>query len=84
MVYCAFIFNLSNLKKLNIFFSRLLAYCYAQTAVVEVVSGYFTSFVHYMCYGWMPWDLLWRQDKWNSPAINDMMDSYGQEWVRIK
>ncbi|ODM99113.1 Sodium/potassium-transporting ATPase subunit alpha-B [Orchesella cincta] len=60
---------------------QLLSYCYGQNSFMEVFSGYFVSAVCYMLNGWMPWDLLWNQSAWNSKAINDMKDSYNQEWT---
>jgi len=60
---------------------QLLSYCYGQNSFMEVFSGYFVSFVCYMCNGWFPQDLLWQQSIWNSKAVNDLKDSYGQEWT---
>ena len=31
--------------------------------------------------GFWPYRLLGLRDKWDSKAINDLRDSYGQEWV---
>ena len=32
--------------------------------------------------GFMPWDLYQIRAEWDSMAINNVQDSYGQEWVR--
>jgi sodium/potassium-transporting ATPase subunit alpha len=32
--------------------------------------------------GFLPWDLFGLRAEWDSRAINNMLDSYGQEWVR--
>jgi hypothetical protein len=31
--------------------------------------------------GFRPYDLLGMRAEWDSKAINDLKDSYGQEWV---
>ena len=32
-------------------------------------------------YGFLPDRILGIREKWDSPAVNDLEDSYGQEWV---
>lgn len=34
--------------------------------------------------GFLPYHLLGLRAQWDSKAINDLKDSYGQEWVRFK
>jgi hypothetical protein len=31
--------------------------------------------------GFLPWDLFQLRGEWDSRAINNVVDSYGQEWV---
>jgi len=33
--------------------------------------------------GFMPLDLFQLRAEWDSRAINNVLDSYGQEWVKI-
>lgn len=61
--------------------SKLIAVAYGQMGAVQVFAGFFAYFVVMAENGWMPWTLYGIRRSWYSRAINDLPDSYGQEWV---
>lgn len=60
---------------------KLIFVAYGQIGVIEAVAGFFSYFVIMAQSGWMPLDLIGRRKEWDSKAINDLEDSYGQEWT---
>jgi len=62
---------------------RLLSYVYGQTAVIECTAGFFAYFLTNALNGWLPRDLIGMEKLWHSRSINDLVDSYGQEWVLV-
>lgn len=66
-----------------ILITRLLSYTYGQTSVMEFVAGMFSYFYIFATNGWLPLEMVGIEQKWDSVAINDLPDSYGQEWVSI-
>jgi sodium/potassium-transporting ATPase subunit alpha len=60
---------------------RLLSYIYGQVAVMEAMSGYFSYFATMAWQGFMPWTLIGLRRQWENSIINDLEDSWGQEWV---
>lgn len=63
---------------------RLISYSYGQLGVIEFFGGLFTYFVILGQNGWWIDRLLGIQADWDSPVVNDLVDSYGQEWVKIQ
>lgn len=61
----------------------MLSYSYGQAACIETFSGFLAYFVTFACYGWLPQQLIFHQREYESENINDLQDSFGQEWVRI-
>jgi len=61
--------------------ARLLSFTYGQLGIIEFAGGLFVYCVILAYNGFMFWDLLWLQSKWEDSAINDLEDSFGQEWV---
>jgi hypothetical protein len=51
--------------------------------VIECFAGLFTFFLILGQNGWLLQDLLGIQAQWDNVNVNDLKDSYGQEWVRI-
>jgi len=49
--------------------------------MVESAAGFFTYFVIMGQNGFTPGRLLEIGAYWDDAAINDLEDSYGQEWV---
>ena len=54
---------------------------YGQIGMIQAVAGFFTYFVILAENGFLPSRLLGLRREWDSKAINDLEDSFGQEWV---
>jgi len=61
---------------------RLISMAYGQIGMIQASAGFFTYFVIMAENGFMPLDLLGLRAEWDSNAINDLQDYYGQQWVR--
>jgi sodium/potassium-transporting ATPase subunit alpha len=48
---------------------------------MEFAAGMFSYFSVFANNGWFPLEMIGIEQKWDSMAINDLVDSYGQEWV---
>jgi sodium/potassium-transporting ATPase subunit alpha len=59
----------------------MLSYSYGQVAVIETLAGFLSYFVTFARDGWLPLDLLFCQSRFENDAVNDLEDSYGQEWT---
>lgn len=68
----------------QLYVCRLLGLTVFQAGVVESVAGMLTYFVVMAQYGFLPALVIGIRDNWNSQALNAVVDSYGQEWVRKK
>lgn len=51
--------------------------------MIQAAAGFFVYFVIMGQNGFLPPRLLGIRKFWDSKAINDLTDSYGQEWVRL-
>ncbi|XP_050457527.1 sodium/potassium-transporting ATPase subunit alpha-like [Cataglyphis hispanica] len=60
---------------------RLIFMAYGQIGVIEACAGFFTYFVVMAEHGFLPTRLLGLRPLWDSPAVNDLEDSFGQEWT---
>ena len=49
--------------------------------MIQAVGGFFMYFVIMAQNGFLPLDLIGIRKTWDSKSINDLNDSYGQEWV---
>ena len=54
---------------------------YGQIGMMQAAAGFFTYFVIMSENGFWPERLLGLRKEWDSSAINDLTDSYNQEWV---
>jgi len=54
---------------------------YGQIGMIQASAGFFTYFVIMAENGFMPLDLLGLRAEWDSNAVNDLQDYYGQQWV---
>jgi sodium/potassium-transporting ATPase subunit alpha len=54
---------------------------YGQIGMMQASAGFFTYFVIMAENGFWPKYLFGLRKQWDSKAINDLPDSYGQEWV---
>nr|CAD7423200.1 unnamed protein product [Timema monikensis] len=61
--------------------SRLIGMAYGQIGIIQSVAGFFTYFVIMAEHGFMPMRLVGLRKYWDSESINDLIDSYGQEWT---
>merc|ERR1711962_219231 len=60
---------------------RLISMAYGQIGMIQASAGFFVYFVIMCENGFWPKDLLGLRRHWDSSAINDLEDSYGQEWT---
>ena len=61
---------------------RLISMAYGQIGMMQASAGFFCYFVIMGENGFLPIRLLGLRKEWDSKAVNDLEDSYGQEWVR--
>ena len=60
---------------------RLISMAYGQIGMIQASAGFFTYFVIMAENGFWPKYLFGIRKLCDSKAINDLPDSYGQEWV---
>lgn len=60
---------------------RLISISYGQIGMMQAAAGFFVYFVIMGENGFWPSRLLGLRKHWDSKAVNDLMDSYGQEWT---
>ncbi|XP_042227097.1 sodium/potassium-transporting ATPase subunit alpha-like isoform X6 [Homarus americanus] len=60
---------------------RLISMAYGQIGMIQALAGFFVYFVIMAENGFLPPKLFGIREKWDSKAINDLEDHYGQEWT---
>ena len=60
---------------------RLISMAYGQIGMIQASSGFFVYFVIMAENGFLPARLFGLRRSWDSLGINDVEDSYGQEWT---
>jgi len=60
---------------------RLISMAYGQIGMIQMSAGFFVYFVILAENGFLPGKLFGLRKAWDSIAINDLEDSYGQEWT---
>jgi len=60
---------------------RLISVTYGMIGMIQAAAGFFTYTVILAENGFWPMYLFGLRRAWDSPAINDLKDSYGQEWT---
>merc|ERR1719309_1298061 len=60
---------------------RLISMAYGQIGMIQASAGFFVYFVIMAENGFWPSRLLGIRKAWDSKAINDLRESYGQEWT---
>merc|ERR1711910_41033 len=60
---------------------RLISMAYGQIGMIQASAGFFVYFVIMCENGFWPGKLLGLRRAWDSQAVNDLEDSYGQEWT---
>ncbi|XP_003705422.2 sodium/potassium-transporting ATPase subunit alpha isoform X2 [Megachile rotundata] len=65
----------------NLVNRRLISMAYGQIGMIQAAAGFFVYFVIMAENGFLPLHLFGIRKQWDSKAINDLRDSYGQEWT---
>merc|ERR1712027_185799 len=60
---------------------RLISMAYGQIGMIQASAGFFVYFVIMCENGFLPGRLFGIRRSWDSQAVNDLEDSYGQEWT---
>merc|ERR1711910_38938 len=60
---------------------RLISMAYGQIGMIQASAGFFVYFVILCENGFWPGKLFGIRRSWDSLAINDLEDNYGQEWT---
>ncbi|XP_076050682.1 sodium/potassium-transporting ATPase subunit alpha isoform X3 [Oratosquilla oratoria] len=60
---------------------RLISMAYGQIGMIQALAGFYTYFVIMAENGFLPPHLFGLRERWDSKAINDLEDSYRQEWT---
>merc|ERR1712072_1330798 len=60
---------------------RLISMAYGQIGMIQASAGFFVYFVILAENGFLPGKLLGLRRSWDSIAVNDLEDSFGQEWT---
>ena len=63
--------------------NRLISMAYGQIGMIQAAAGFFVYFVIMAENGFLPLKLFGIRETWDSKAVNDLTDSYGQEWVSL-
>ena len=61
--------------------TQLISHSYGQKGMLECSAGFFIYFVIMAESGFFPSYLFGLRKYWESHSINDLIDSYGQEWT---
>ncbi|XP_076153172.1 sodium/potassium-transporting ATPase subunit alpha-1-like isoform X1 [Alosa pseudoharengus] len=59
----------------------LISMAYGQIGMIQALAGFFTYFVILAENGFLPSTLLGIRQEWDDKFINDLEDSYGQQWT---
>ncbi|XP_050305558.1 sodium/potassium-transporting ATPase subunit alpha-like [Anthonomus grandis grandis] len=70
-----------NPRKDKLVTRKLYFLAYGHIGMVEAAGGFFVYFAIMAEHGFMPTKLFGLRSEWDSPFINDLLDSYGQEWT---
>jgi len=54
---------------------------YGLVGVFEAINGFFVYFVIMADHGFLLLRLFFLREQWEDKGVNDLEDSYGQEWV---
>jgi sodium/potassium-transporting ATPase subunit alpha len=63
---------------------RLISMAYGQIGMIQASAGFFVYLVIMAENGFWPSRLVGIRKSWESKALNDLEDSYGQEWVGVR
>ncbi|CAB4053964.1 ATP1A [Lepeophtheirus salmonis] len=65
----------------NLVNSKLISMAYGQIGMIQASAGFFAYTIVYAENGFFPCKLLGLRRNWDSMEINDVEDSFGQEWT---
>jgi sodium/potassium-transporting ATPase subunit alpha len=68
-------------KKDKLVNERLISVSYGQIGMIQAAAGFYAYFVILAESGFKSDHLFGLREHWDSKAVNDLEDSYGQEWV---
>ncbi|PIO37125.1 hypothetical protein AB205_0216920, partial [Aquarana catesbeiana] len=60
---------------------ELALYAYIQIGILQSVAGFLTYFTVYAEQGFLPYTIIGIRVNWEDQTIQDILDSYGQEWT---
>ncbi|XP_037532117.1 sodium/potassium-transporting ATPase subunit alpha-3b [Nematolebias whitei] len=60
---------------------RLISIAYGQIGMIQALGGFFSYFVILAENGFLPGTLLGIRLNWDDRSVNDLEDSYGQQWT---
>jgi sodium/potassium-transporting ATPase subunit alpha len=60
---------------------RLISMAYGQIGMIQAAAGFFAYFIIMAENGFLPDRLFGIRKQWDSKGVNDLEDSYGQEWT---
>ncbi|KAH0623291.1 hypothetical protein JD844_031445 [Phrynosoma platyrhinos] len=60
---------------------ELAVYSYLQIGIIQTIGAFLTYFTVYAEQGWLPHSLLNIRVDWENQSLDDLPDSYGQEWT---
>ncbi|XP_022208920.1 sodium/potassium-transporting ATPase subunit alpha [Drosophila obscura] len=60
---------------------KLIFMAYLQIGVIQTVACFFTFFAIMAEHGFPPSSLIGIRERWDSKDVDDLADSYGQEWT---
>nr|XP_023024444.1 sodium/potassium-transporting ATPase subunit alpha-2-like [Leptinotarsa decemlineata] len=70
-----------NPRKDKLVTGKLYFLAYGHIGMIEALGGFFVYFAIMAENGFFPSRLFGIREEWDSESINDLMDSYGQEWT---
>merc|ERR1712212_111999 len=62
---------------------KLISLTYGQIGMIQAAAGFFAYVVIMAQNGFLPQDLLNKKESWDNRLIDDLEDSYGQEWTFV-
>lgn len=69
-----------NIQQEKLVNGQLISLAFGQIGMLQAFAGFLVYFVIMAEHGFLPNKLLWLRTYWDSRSINDLEDSYGQEW----
>ena len=79
--FVLFVLQIYDFIKNKHIFHRLVCMSYLHIGIIQVGAGFLSYFIIMAQNGFLPSKLFGLRRYWDSKAINDLQDSFGQEWV---